>query len=70
MSDEFERAFVATSYLLGRRGSELTEPLPHAGPAARQLQAGLEHPERTARARVLAAQTAVVVRALEAAWLR
>lgn len=65
-SEAFERACVATSYLVGRRGDDLLEPLLDPGPAAKSLASRLGHPEQATRARVLAAELAPIVKALEA----
>jgi hypothetical protein len=70
MSPEFERAFVAMSYRLGRRGAELAAPLAAPSPDAGRLLAGLSHPERDARARLLAAELARVGAALAARSFR
>lgn len=63
--EAFERAFVAMSYVVGRRGAELTEPLPAPLPAAEQLARRLSHPERAVRAQVLAAELGPLVLALD-----
>jgi hypothetical protein len=68
--EAFDRAFVALSYWLDRRGDELLGPLslPHAGAVglARRLTA----PERTVRAQTLAVELNRVVLALESRRLR
>jgi hypothetical protein len=61
----FERAFVATGYLLDRRGDELLSALPEAGKEARGLAKALAAPERGARATVLAPELARLVQALQ-----
>jgi hypothetical protein len=61
-----EQAFVAVSYVLGQRGEALLEPLAEPTPAARRVAERLGHVDRDTRARVLAAEVARVVRALEA----
>lgn len=65
-----ERAFVAVSYVLGRRGDALLEPLATPTLAARGVVERLGHSDREARARVLAAELARVVSAFEARRLR
>lgn len=65
-SDDFERAFVAVSYLVDRRGEELTRPLGEGAASARKLAAALAHPERSARAVVLAREVARIAQALDA----
>jgi len=62
----FERAFVATSYLLDRRGDDLLSGLPDPGREARELAKALGATERLARATVLAPELARLVQALEA----
>lgn len=62
----FERAFVATTYLLGRRG-DLTRGLEAPGEAAERLEARLGAPERTERARHLSEELAKVAATL-ASW--
>jgi hypothetical protein len=66
----FQRAFVALSYVAGRRGAALLEPLtmPHAD--ARVLAQRLGHAERERRAEVLAHELARVARSLEARSIR
>jgi hypothetical protein len=61
----FERAFVAMSYALDRRGDELTLPLDGVSRETERLASALAAPERQARAQVLAAELARIVRALE-----
>lgn len=63
--DAFERAFVAMSYALARRGDELLAPLAEPGEECRQLARALGHPERQARAVVLAREIARIVQSLE-----
>ncbi|MCA9596753.1 MAG: hypothetical protein KC776_25735 [Myxococcales bacterium] len=65
-SDDFSRAFVAASYLLERRDTQLTEPLLDPSKRALELAHSLNHAERPARAKLLAAELARVVRALAA----
>jgi hypothetical protein len=64
--DSFERAFVAISYALDRRGDDLLAPLAEPGVTCRKLATALAHPERSARAVVLAREIARVAQALEA----
>ncbi len=64
--ERLERAFVATSYLVGRRGDELTSALPAPSLQARKLAAKLGHAERNVRAQVLASELAPIVQALDA----
>jgi len=68
MSDErepMERAFVAVSYLLDRRGRDLGAPLGSPSAGARRLSQALSHPERQSRAVVLAREVAHLVVALD-----
>lgn len=65
-TEDFERAFVATSYLLDRRGEDLTRALSGGAKPARRLAAALGHPERSARAVVLAREVARIAQALDA----
>ena len=62
----FERAFVAASYLLDRRGDDLLSGLPDPGREARGLARALGAAERSARATALAPELARLVQALEA----
>ena len=64
--DSFARAFVAVSYALGRRGDDLVAPLTEPGPTCQKLVTALAHPERNARAIVLAREIARIAQALEA----
>jgi hypothetical protein len=66
---EFERAFVAVSYLLGRREG-LTEGLENPGEAAAAFAAGLTSPERTERAQRLSEALSPVASDLLARGLR
>ncbi len=61
----FERALVATSYLLGRRGSELEQTLISPHGETRRLLGALGHPDRGERSRVLAGELARLVQALD-----
>jgi hypothetical protein len=63
---DFERAFVAVSYFLGRRGDELTRHLSSKTAAAARLERALGAEEREARARALAAELGRIIAALEA----
>jgi hypothetical protein len=58
-----ERAFVATLYLCGERGSALEAY--ELGPDARALVALLGHPDQHARALTLAREVAKISLALE-----
>jgi len=62
----FESAFVATSYVLGRRGAELLASLVDPIEATRELAERLGAPEREARARALARPLGAITAALEA----
>lgn len=64
--DSFERAFVAVSYALDRRGNDLVSPLGAPGVVCQKLVTALAHPERNARAVVLAREIARIVQALDA----
>jgi hypothetical protein len=66
----FERAFVATSYALDRRGEDLTSPLGAPGHETKKLALALSAPERQTRAVVLAAELARVIRAVEDRGIR
>ena len=61
----FESAFVAVTYLLGRR-TDLTAGLEAAGEAAHRLTALLSAKERSERARLLSAELSPIVLALSA----
>jgi hypothetical protein len=65
-SDDFERAFVAVSYLIDRRGDDLTRALGGGTEIARRLTLALAHPERASRAVVLAREVARIAGALDA----
>lgn len=67
---EFERGFVAMSYALGQRRESLLAPLGEPSLSARALAQALSHPERGARAQVLAAELGRLVQALDARRLR
>lgn len=66
-SAAFQRAFVAVSYFLNRRGDELLAPLPQKTPAAVALVESLGHEVREQRAQALANEIARVVATLESA---
>jgi hypothetical protein len=66
----FERALVATNYLLGRRGAELDQGIVDAGAETRRLVAGLGLPDRSERSRVLAGELARLVQALDQRGIR
>jgi hypothetical protein len=68
--EAFDRAFVALSYLLDRRGDELLQPLGTPQAAAADVARRLAVPERAARAQTLAAELSRVVAALESRRLR
>lgn len=61
----FQRAFVAVSYFLDRRGAELLEPLDAPGAAALELTQRLAHDVRDQRAHALAAELSRIVAELE-----
>jgi hypothetical protein len=65
-SPEFQRAFVAMSYLAGRRGAELLEALPSKTEEARALARHLGHPERERRAEFLARELGRLALSLDA----
>jgi hypothetical protein len=70
LSADFERAFIATSYLFDRRDAELSAPLPSPGRDATDLLQALAHSERSVRATVLARELARVAKALDERWLK
>ncbi|HEX4474033.1 MAG TPA: hypothetical protein VH142_03080 [Polyangiaceae bacterium] len=63
--DLFEQAFVAMSYLLGRR-DDLAFGLADPGPSAHRTAARLVGPDQATRARELARELGPVLVALEA----
>jgi hypothetical protein len=67
--ESFERAFVATCYLLGVR-DELTSGLARPTAAAARMAARLGEGDRTERARRLAAELRPIVEALSIRSLR
>lgn len=70
----FVRAFVATSYLLGRRRQGLSAQVLFSDPVARtaltEIARELSHPTRERRARILAAEVGRLIRSLAAQRLR
>ncbi len=66
-SAAFQRAFVAVSYFLNRRGDDLLAPLPQKTQAAKALVQTLGHETREQRAQALANEITRVVAALESA---
>lgn len=62
----FERGFVAMSYWLGRRGTDLLDPLVMPGVATRALAKALDHADRAARATALAPEVARLGAAIDA----
>lgn len=65
-SPDFQRAFAAVSYLVGRRGAELIAPLAFPGAEVQALARRLEHPERERRADVLARELGRLALSLDA----
>jgi hypothetical protein len=68
--EAFDRAFVALSYWLDRRGDDLLGPLNAPQTGAVDLARRLAAPERATRAQTLAAELNRVVAALENRRLR
>ena len=66
----FQRAFVALSYVAGRRDAELLEAFATPHDEARLFAQRLAHPERERRAEVLARELSRVALALEARSLK
>ena len=66
LSPEFQRAFTAVSYLVGRREAELIAPLLSPGADAQALARRLDHPERERRAEVLARELGRLALSLDA----
>ena len=62
----FQRAFVALSYVVGRRDAELLDAFPAPHDEARLFAQRLAHPERERRAEVLARELSRVALAVEA----
>ena len=65
-SRDFQCAFVAVSYLAGRRDRELLEPFATTHLEARALHTWLGHPQRERRAEALARELSRLASALEA----
>lgn len=65
-SPSFQRAFVALSYVAGRRNTELLAAFANVHEEARQAAKRLAHPERERRAEALALELSRVASALEA----
>jgi len=70
----FVRAFVATSYLLGKRRQALSAQVAATDPLAREalleITEQLSHPARERRARVLAGEVGRLLRSLGAQRLK
>jgi hypothetical protein len=66
-SAAFQRAFVAMSFFLNRRGTELTLPLESPNAAADALVESLAHESREQRAQVLANEITRIVLSLDSA---
>ncbi|MEO7038350.1 MAG: hypothetical protein ABI548_30550 [Polyangiaceae bacterium] len=64
-SPDFQRAFAAMSYMVGRRDTELLEPLQAPHDDARAFARRLSHAERERRAEVLARELAQLTASLE-----
>ena len=62
----FECAFLATSYLVERRGDDLIAPLAEPTESAVTFARALSRPEREARAVVLARELARIAQSLDA----
>jgi tryptophan 2,3-dioxygenase len=69
-SSDFQRAFAAVSYLLGRRDGELLEPFAASPDTARLFVSRLAHPDRERRAEVLARELARLAVSLSARTLK
>lgn len=69
-SSTFQRAFVALSYLTGRRDAELLEAIRAPHDEARRLAQRLAHAERERRAEVLARELSRVALAVAARSLK
>ncbi len=65
-SRDFQCAFAAVSFLVGRREAQLLEPFERPHLEARALQRRLGHPERERRAEALAREFLRLAGALEA----
>ena len=66
----FQRAFVALSYVVGRREADLTASLGELHQETKALAQRLAHPERERRAEALARELSRVAFALEARRLK
>ena len=66
----FQRAFMALSYVAGRRDAELTAPLGELHQETKTLAQRLGHAERERRAEALARELSRVAFALEARRLK
>ena len=62
---DFQRAFAAMSFMVGRREAELLGPLSAPHEDARAFARRLAHPERERRAEVLARELARLTASLE-----
>ena len=69
-SSDFQRAFVALSYMVGRRDTELLDPLRAPHEDARAFARRLGHPERERRAEVLARELSRLANAIAARTLK
>jgi hypothetical protein len=63
-TEAYERAWVATAYVCGRRGTQLTEGLDPQVSGVLRLARALSHEDRRARAQVLAAELGRIITAL------
>ena len=70
VTPSFQRAFVALSYVAGRRAGELLEAFATPHDEARLLVKHLAHPERERRAEVLARELSRVALAVAARSLK
>jgi hypothetical protein len=66
----FQRAFVALSYVAGRRDAALLEAFPAPHEEARLFAQRLAHPERERRAEALARELSRIALAVEARSLK
>lgn len=62
----FQKAFVALSYVAGRRDAELLAAFPTVNDEAHSFARRLAHPERERRAEILARELSCVALSLEA----
>ena len=67
---DFQRAFAAMSYMVGRREAELLAPLSAPREEAQAFARHLAHPERERRAEVLARELARLTASLEQRTLK